>query len=56
MISPPSRGKPQPPTDEKQLDPGPIVDPPVFPQIGKLDKSKCVAGKFAGRVLRVGKK
>lgn len=62
MISPPSRGKPQDPRNESQIDPGPIIDPPVFPQIsipggtGSVMKAKCKPGKFGGRVLRVGKK
>jgi hypothetical protein len=56
MITPPSRGKAQDPRDSKQLDPGPIVDVPLLPQIGTASMAKFKAGKFGGRVLRVGKK
>lgn len=56
MTAPPSRGKPQDPRDENQVDPGPIVDCPVFPQMGGVNKRKFMPGKFSGRVIRSGKK
>jgi len=56
MIAPPSRGKPQDPRNEDQLDRGPIVDCPVFPQIGTAKKEKFTAGKFSGKFSRTGKK
>jgi hypothetical protein len=56
MISPPSRGKPVSPRNESQITPGPLVEAPKIPQMGSLNKSKVMPGKFSGRVMRVGKK
>ena len=61
MINPPTK-KPNasnPPWDEKQMDPGPIVDAPVFPQIGMNGteiKGKAKPGPMNSRILRVGRK
>ena len=56
MITPPSRGKPPWPDDDTQIQPGPLAKCPNFPDIAKADKRKFTAGKFAGRIMRVGKK
>jgi len=55
-ISPPSRGKPPHPADLEQLKPGPLVEAPKVPDMGKPSLEKFRPGKFGGKILKVGKK
>lgn len=59
MINPPSRGKPQDPRNEDQVQPGPLVQDPTFPQIsmqGSEDiKRRAKAGKYSGKIIRAGR-
>lgn len=42
--------------NESQITPGPLVEAPKIPQMGAINKGKVKAGKFGGRIMRVGKK
>jgi hypothetical protein len=55
-VSPPSRGKPPHPAAREQLKPGPLVEAPKVPAMGTISEKKFQPGKFAGKVMRVGKK
>jgi hypothetical protein len=42
------------PTDENQVD-NEAINPPVFPEIAKLEKEKARPGKYGQKTLRVGR-
>jgi len=51
----PKSSKPQDPRDTGQLDPGPLIDAKIIPDIAAISLQKFQPAKFAGRTIKAGK-